>query len=121
MAYELQIKVEDRIMNVHVRGERDYETIKKVTSEILMKCKENKCFRVLIDVRDFKNRIDTMEIFFLASADLPEIIKRKLEKVAIIDLKGFEEKIKFFEDVARNRGHNVRIFTEYDEAINWLR
>lgn len=121
MAYEIQVKLEKDFLNVHVKGERDSESIKKVTKDILTKCIDRKCFNVLIDVRDFKNRIGTLEIFMLASAELPEIIKGKLEKVAIVDQRGFEDKIKFFEDVARNRGHNVRMFTEYDEAINWIR
>lgn len=121
MSYELQVKKEDHFLNVHVKGERDSESIKKVTKDILTKCNDNKCFSVFIDVRDFKNRIGTMEIFMLASTELPEIIKGKMEKVAIVDQKGFEEKMEFFENVARNRGHNVRIFTEYDEAVNWIK
>ncbi|MFW9875330.1 MAG: STAS/SEC14 domain-containing protein [Candidatus Thorarchaeota archaeon] len=121
MSYELRVKKENDFLNIHIKGKRDLESIKKATSEILKKCVENKCSRVLIDVREFKNRIGTMEIFMLASSELPKIIKGKLEQVAIIDQKGFEDKIKFFEDVARNRGYYVKIFTEYDEAINWIR
>jgi hypothetical protein len=56
----------------------------------------------------------------LVSKDLPDIIKHRINKVAIIDVKGHEFNKQFFENVAINRGHNVKIFTDITDAIHWL-
>jgi len=75
----------------------------------------------LIDVRDFKKRVNASEIFSLASIELPDIIQQRIKKVAIVDLEGFEDKARFFEGVARFWEHNVKIFTDINNAVQWLR
>ena len=86
---------------------------KKITE----KCKKHKCSKVLVDVREFTERIYFSEIFDLVSKELPEIIKHRINKVAIVDVKGFNFNKQFFENVAINRGHNVKIFTDINNAI----
>ena len=44
-----------------------------------------------------------------------------LPHCAIIDLKEFDYSYRFFENVARNRGYELRIFSDTDEAIAWLK
>ena len=117
--YEMEVKKPDYLY-VKVKGKRTKESIKKATEGIVEKCQENKCSKVLVDIRDFSERINITEIFDLASKELPEITMSKINKVAIVDNEGFNYNKNFFENVARNRGHNVKIFTNIDNAMQWL-
>ena len=103
-----------------IKGKRNVSSIKDATRQIVEKCIKYKCSKVLIDVRDFTDWILFSEIFDLVSKDLPEIINHKISKVAIIDEEGFNFNKQFFERVAINRRHNVKIFKETDQALTWL-
>ena len=92
-----------------------------MTKEIGEACVKHQCSKILIDVRDFTERISTPEIFSLASTELSAIIQDKIKQVAIVDSEGFEGNIRFFENVATYWGHNVRIFTDINNAVKWLR
>ena len=120
MSYELKIEEKDNYLNAIVQGQRNSESIKNVTKDIVEMCIKNQYSKVLIDVRDFKEHITVNEIQSLASVELPEIIQKKIKKVAIIDMKGIEESHRYFEDVARKLGHNVRIFSNTNDAEQWL-
>jgi len=74
----------------------------------------------MVDVRDFKEHISTKNSFSLASIELPEIIRKSITKVAILDMEGFENGQIFFENVARYWGHNVQIFTDIIDAKQWI-
>ena len=39
----------------------------------------------------------------------------------IVDLKEFQSSYEFFETVARNRGFDLRILSDVDEALEWLK
>ncbi|TET51658.1 MAG: hypothetical protein E3J64_06480 [Anaerolineales bacterium] len=43
-----------------------------------------------------------------------------LRQAAIVDRKDFERNFRFCETVARNRGFNVRFFTEVEDAMAWV-
>jgi hypothetical protein len=43
-----------------------------------------------------------------------------ISKVAILDKEITEKNQTFFENIAVNRGHNVRIFTDINDAEKWL-
>jgi hypothetical protein len=119
LTFELQIK-NPNFLAIKIKGKRTVDSIKDVTKQIVEKCEENKITKVLVDVREFEERIKFSEIFDLASKDLPKITNNKINKVAIVDLEGFDFNKNFFENVARNRLHNVKIFTEYNDAVQWL-
>lgn len=116
----MKVKDEKDFLHAHIKGKRTTENIKKVTKQLCKICIKYQCSKILLDVRDFTGRIDTLDIFTLASEDLPKIINRQIRKVAIIDLEEFKEKEDFFEAVAQNRGHVVQIFSKIDDAIKWL-
>ena len=103
-----------------VKGKRSANSIKEATKQIVEKCTKHKCTKVLVDVRDFTDRINFSEIFNLVSKNLPDLIDDKINKVAIVDIKGHSFNKDFFENVAINRGHNVKIFTDINNAIQWL-
>jgi len=120
MSCKLDIKKEKDFLYATIEGNRTFESIINATKEICEECIKNHCAKVLVDTRDFKGHVDTFESFNLASDKLPDIISKSIEKVAILDMEGFEKGQTFFENVARNRGHNVQIFTNVIDAKQWL-
>ena len=120
MACKLEIKREKDFLFAIIKGIRTPESIKNATREICEKCIKNQYTKVLIDVRDFKQHIDSSKIFSLVSKELPEIIGESIKQAAILDMEGFEEDQTFFENVAKNRGHHVQIFTDIIDAKQWL-
>ncbi len=120
MSYKLEIKREKDFLYATLKGIRTSESIKNATREICEESIKNQYTKVLVDVRDFKEHISTWDSFDLASVELPDIIRKSIEKVAILDMEGFENGQDFFENVARNRGHNVQIFTDIIDAKQWL-
>ena len=45
--------------------------------------------------------------------------KQKCSKL-LVDIKGYDFNKEFFENIAVNRGHNVKIFTDVNNAIDCL-
>ena len=74
---------------------------------------------ILIDVRELTGpRPDGMELYdlgVLASRDIIGV------PVAFVGSESFIDPRRFGESVARNRGLNLRVFTDLDEAEAWLR
>jgi hypothetical protein len=124
MSYEIEFIEENDYLHAIIKGFRNSDSIKHATRDICENCIKNKCTKALVDVRDIKEHIDVSEIFDLASFQLPEIIKRSINKVAILESEGnniYIENSKFFENVATNRGHNVKIFSDISDAKKWLK
>lgn len=61
------------------------------------------------------------DIYFLLDLyqqfEIPKTIK---EAVVFSNEKDNKEKVKFYETASLNKGYNVRIFSNRDEAVKWL-
>ena len=120
MTYKLDIKDEKDFLRIDVMGKRSKDSIKDVTEEIFEAFNAFEGKKLLIDVSKFEEHINIIDIFSLLTLDLPKIIKGKIDKVAIIEPGGNQDDKEFFENVAQNRGHNLKIFDTEEEALGWL-
>jgi len=83
---------------------------------------ERQCRRFLVDAADLQNSSGTLTDTY----DLPKVFEHfpdiRTYKDAIIlpRRKAEAHDIKFFETTARNRGFNVRVFSDRQAAIDWL-
>ncbi len=77
-------------------------------------------YTVLIDLRDVKSRLSTVDIYELASelSHYDGTFRRKTAVLVRDD--EYTNQASFFETVARNRGFEVRAFTVFEEAVIWL-
>lgn len=77
-------------------------------------------YNVLIDLRDANSTLSTSDIFELAN-NLVEYGDTFRRKTALLGRENKEnDQSAFFENVAHNRGFNVKGFTEFEDAITWL-
>jgi len=122
MAYDLEIEAKDGILLVKATGTRSYQTILSISQDVLKACLEKKLKKVLIDVLDLEGRLGTLEAFEITDKYFPKIRNRSvITHCALVDLKEFEPKYKFFENLAVNRGFLLRIFSDRDQAMAWLK
>jgi hypothetical protein len=92
-----------------------------MAKEILEACLKNKTSRVLVDVRGLEGRLSTVDAYEIPTSYFPKLRRPgMLTKAAIVDVKEFKDSYQFFENVAVNRGYNLRMFGDIAEAIEWL-
>lgn len=73
----------------------------------------------LLDVRDFVCKLDPLQACLFAR-DLEDMGRERIYKQAIV-VSQSDDTYHFVEIVTRNRGINTRIFTNYMDAVAWLK
>jgi hypothetical protein len=121
MSYQLKLKKEPAYLFVQVTGIRTLETVLAAGKEVILACDEQGYNRVLVDVQEMTGELTTFEVYDLGTGDLKEFRRPGQLKMAILDLEENRSRFRFFETVFHNRGYNLRIFSNMDEAIKWLR
>jgi hypothetical protein len=122
MAYDLRIEVESDVLWVTATGTRSPQTILAMSQDIFAACLEKNLKKVLIDVLALKGRLSIMDAYDIPTKHFSEIRDRNvISRRAIVDLKEFEDSYRFFENVAVNRRFVLRIFSDTNEAIAWLK
>jgi hypothetical protein len=122
MSHDLTIEEKGDVLCVTATGTRSMETVLAISKDILAACAEKGVKKVLIDVRKLEGRLHPMDAYKITAEHFPKM--RDLSVItqnAIVDLEGFEHSYRFFENVAVNRGFNLRIFSGPDQAMAWLK
>ena len=91
---------------------------KKCIDAMVEACSQVQLSKALLDCRKMIGEIQTLESFMVA--DYGGKMRGFLSKMALV---GREDQMlldSFVENVAVNRGVNLKIFTDIEEAIDWL-
>ena len=122
MPYDLIIEKKGDVLWGTATGTRSLETVVAIAKQILAGCVNEKLMKVLIDVRALEGRLRTMEAYEMVDQFFPEIRDRSvITRSAVVDLKEFESSYRFFENLAANRSFTLRIFSDPNEAVEWLK
>ena len=86
--------------------------------------KERNCFRALSDFRTMKLTLSVIDLFSIPAnqallAKELDVPYSKFRRAVVVPHAEFEN-YKFFENVAINRSHIVKIFTEMEDGVAWL-
>jgi hypothetical protein len=114
---------EKRLIVIEIRGRIDKALVQNLASQVAGFSKEHNCFHVLNDAREATIFLSTLEIYSLPRT-IMEILSatgvdvRKFKR-ALVFSKNVDD-FTFFETVSRNRGQNVKLFRNIDEAVSWL-
>lgn len=100
-------------------GTLDLHASRKLLRDIASELDKAGGHHVLIDTRAVDVSLTMGEIFEVASAFVEE---RELARQRVGLLVPPEESVnaRFFETVSRNRGAELRVFTDFETAISWL-
>lgn len=121
MSYYLDVEKKDGVLWVKATGTRSFENVLAISKDIMAACTEHEVKKVLLDVRALKGRLSTMESYEIPDKYFPKIRDRSVvDRTAIVDWKEADGRAPFFELVAENRGFMIRIFSDTDQAIEWL-
>lgn len=100
-------------------GRLDNTVVSAFFAEVGRVSAENRCSRILSDLREARIAASTMDIYEEVQKPEHSGIPRSHRRAIVIsrDMRDY----RFWETTCRNRGFlGVRIFTNYDEAADWL-
>ena len=99
-------------------GEFSVEAGKQCVDRMVEACKEHSKSKVLLDCRKMTGAMPILDRYLVA--DYGASKGRLLMQLALLNREGVPLPDNFVENVAVNRGMNMKVFTDHDEALYWL-
>ena len=118
MSYEIAFDRRATYLYARIAGTNTPTAILAYMQDIVAKCTEIDCFRVLIHECLDGPRLATLELFETVS-EISFQVLGKFDAIAYVDEKMGELKY-FGETVAINRGMPLAAFTDLDSATRWI-
>ena len=118
MIPEYQISLEQGFILVTYRGKAEFGVTDKMLREVGQLAAESKTARVLFDMRESDSSSYHISTIRHAENSSALGIDRRF-RIALLGAKG-DPMLKYFEDVAVNRGFQVMTFVDEAEAMGWL-
>ena len=122
MSWKIEFVKEDGILHLKAEGVMNIDLIKQMSSQAIGYAVEYGTNKYLVDLRKMVPEVSTMNIH-----DLPKILRdfglTLRSRIAVLFSPSSEKKedFSFFETVSLNRGLQVRLFMDPDEALQWLK
>lgn len=82
-------------------------------------CQDEHCRRLLVDIRQLTDKFGTMECFSRGQ-EIARAFAYSGIHIAIVGVVECSELLSFLENVVTNRGVNLRVFTDFARAKQWL-
>ena len=118
--YELSIIPKEGYLFVTAMGIRTRETVSAMTREVFDAAVAQDTKSVVIDVREMRGGFGIMDIYLLV-ADVFETLRGKgIQRAAVVDVRSSPMREAFLETAARNRGFNLRVFANTEDAEKWI-
>lgn len=118
MPYEVSHIAEDGYLRIVHRGAGDPAEYRSAHLHLAELLAAHKLTKLLVDVREVTNKIPVSSLFWLISS-LPDIFPTRC-RISIIVNPGVQTDAGFVENVAQNRGLDLRNFHTHEEALEWL-
>jgi len=121
-SYDIKCTKKGDILYTEAKGERTLQTVLRITKQTIEACKEHCVRKALVDVQKLEGKLSTIEVFSIPSEHFEMLRDRTvLEKAAIVDRKEHAQSYTFFENVAVNRGYQLKFFNRIEDALEWLK
>jgi hypothetical protein len=118
--YTLAIEARDIYLYVRSSGVRTRATVTAMTMEIFDAALGKGLSKVLIDVRELEGRLRVLDRYFIVTDVFQRLRGQGVQKAAIVDEQASPLHRWFLEAVAVNRGFNLRVFADKQDALEWL-
>ena len=117
MPYTIRYEKEQDYLMVSVQGELDLRLLQNMASDVAKTLQDVGCRRILNDLREARPT-RTVEIY-----NMPDIAKKAgviegVKRALVVGEKASD--FYFLETVFVNRGHQVKMFADIEEAKEWL-
>ena len=122
MSYQLNSEIRTDYLYVEVSGPRTYDNVIAISKEIIKLSISHEASAVLLNISELEGRLSIMDSWSLVTEDLENIRKLNIpvKKLALVDTKEHKNGYDFFETIAYNRGFLLKVFQEFNNAIEWL-
>jgi len=117
--FTVQYLPEEEIIRVHLKGAFDAQSFSMTTSKVAEEASRSNCSHILMDHREATRHLSTTEIFERPKIALKFGLSRASKIALVYSTK--EDDYQFVETVGKNRGFDVKVFADMDEAIRWLK
>ena len=118
MDFEFKYSEEKKMILGRVSGKLELPVLTKMTSELKKLAEAHNCMKCLNDMRESPVPESIIDIF-----DAPKAVSEAGDmgnfRCAMV-VKEVRDQWEFLETISRNRGQQIRIFTDFDEADAWL-
>lgn len=91
---------------------------KQCIDSMVEACDDRGCSKVLLDCRNISGAMPVADRFQVAMYGATK--RRQIRQLALLNREDVMLPDNFVENVAVNRGMNMKIFTDLDEAVLWL-
>jgi hypothetical protein len=118
MSLQLQIEEMPDFLIARFTGPGAAEEVWQQYESIAERCKRANKNKLLLDFLEAHGEISLVDRYFLGGE--AQIFKRYNLQVATANRPEHLDEKKFVEIVARNRGVNFRVFTNVEDALEWL-
>lgn len=122
MPFKIESGNDPERIEVTYSGTVTDDEYRRAIGEFIKFNSEKNCLLVLTDLREMTvtpsilNVYDSVNLFEKMGID-----NRTSEALILQENKFVEKNIKFYENACQNRGYNVRIFYNREDAIAWLK
>lgn len=114
MPDEVTFREDLGIIEVRAYGEITIEQLEQTQDTIMRMIREHKVNRILVDAREVEKMPEVGGLYFFAG-DLPPG-----DRAALLVSKSTPDETAFLESVAQNRGIQLKLFDNRDDALRWL-
>ena len=123
MEYTIEFDEANGICIIRVTGKhrrpKDSMALQELARDFI---NERGCFRFLIDMSQAQIFGGTMDTYITGTVPVDKDLemKRSRHRVALV-YSSIDVEQNFLEDVAVNKGYNLKVFEKFDEALEWLK
>lgn len=117
--YKQEFQDQDDVLLVRLSGQFPRELLRQqrnLFQPLIDACHAHERKKAIVDARELQTDFDTMEIFELGESAVT--LTRHGLRVALVARQNMLDRL--FEDVAFNRGGVIGVFTDMDEARDWV-
>lgn len=118
MSEEIRVSNAGGYLLVEFLGEFGVEAGKRCVDRMASACKEHRCTKILLDCRQMTGDMPIFNRFQVVEYGASVLFAT--EKFALLVRPEVALPDKFVENAAVNRGMNLRVVTEFDDAVQWL-
>lgn len=120
MSITFQIDNEEHYLKVIAEGKDDHlNELKKYSEAVISEAIKHQCKKIFCDERNLDYSISVIDTYQLAEDASKHA--SDLAKLVIVCNKKHLNDGKFYENVATNRGLNILVTDNYEEAMQWIK
>ena len=126
MGFQYKVSTEPGRLRVSIEGTFESSLIPEMVGKVLEACREHKPRRLLVDAHRVGGQLSTVDRFQLgvtvASEFMKDVAAGKIPyaRIAFLSNEAIADPERFGEKVATNRGMNLMVCTDENEALAWL-